>query len=78
MSGSVCRACVHLKGQGRFVLEIRLDFIVGLSPRRAAARETLEIYRSESLRGFVLVRDQGIKFSCLVLIPVGISSLDRA
>lgn len=28
MSGSVCRACLHLKGQGRFVLEIRLDFIL--------------------------------------------------
>ena len=28
MSGSVCRACVHLKGQGRLVLEIRLDVIL--------------------------------------------------
>jgi hypothetical protein len=36
---------------------------VGLSPRRAAARETLDVYRSGSLRGFVLVGDQGIKFS---------------
>jgi hypothetical protein len=32
---------VHLKGQGRLVLEIRLDFIGGVIPRRAAARETL-------------------------------------
>ena len=53
-------ACTLIKGQGRHVRKVRLDFIRGVIPRRAAARETLEVYRSGSLRGFVLVCARGL------------------
>ena len=38
----------------------RLDFIHGVISRRAVAHETLEVYRSGSLRGFVLVCGRGL------------------
>ena len=42
------------------LVKFRLDFIHGVIPRRATARETLEVYRSGSLRRFVLVCARGL------------------
>ena len=53
-------ACTLINCQGRYVRKVRLDFIHGVIPHCATARETLDVYYSGSLRGFVLVCARGL------------------